>query len=213
MDSRAGYRLVIFDFDGTLADSFPWLAAELNAVAARWRFKPVAPGESERLRQQSAREILRHLGVPAWKLPLVAADLRRRMTADIDAIRRFDGVDAMLGRLQGAGIELGIATSNSAENVRRVLGPACLRCIRRLDTGASIHGKGVRLLRMQRAAGVAPEQVLYIGDELRDIEAARKAGVGAGAVGWGYNRPEALQRARPDLFFDNIHDIATRLTP
>ncbi|WP_058556818.1 HAD hydrolase-like protein [Thiohalocapsa sp. ML1] len=213
MDSRAGYRLVIFDFDGTLADSFPWLAAELNAVAARWRFKPVAPGESERLRQQSAREILRHLCVPAWKLPLVAADLRRRMTADIDAIRRFDGVDAMLGRLQGAGIELGIATSNSAENVRRVLGPACLRCIRRLETGASIHGKGVRLLRMQRAAGVAPEQVLYIGDELRDIEAARKAGVGAGAVGWGYNRPEALQRARPDLFFDNIHDIATRLTP
>jgi phosphoglycolate phosphatase len=213
LDSRAGYRLVIFDFDGTLADSFPWLAAELNAVAARWRFKPVAPGESERLRQQSAREILRHLGVPAWKLPLVAADLSRRMTADIDAIRRFDGVDAMLGRLQGAGIELGIATSNSAENVRRVLGPACLRCIRRLETGASIHGKGVRLLRMQRAAGVAPEQVLYIGDELRDIEAARKAGVGAGAVGWGYNRPEALQRARPDLFFDNIHDIATRLTP
>ena len=204
-------RLVIFDFDGTLADSFPWFAAVLNDVAARWRFRPVAPGETEHLRQQSAREILRHLGVPGWKLPLVAADLRRRMGADIAQIRPFPGVETLLPRLHAAGLPLAIATSNSADNVRRVLGADCLRCIGRIEAGASIHGKAARLRRLLRGAAVAPTDALYIGDELRDIDAARAAGVPIGVVGWGYNRPEALRRARPDLCFASVEDIARAL--
>jgi len=208
---RSGYRLVIFDFDGTLADSFPWFAAVLNEMAARWRFRPVAAGEEERLRGMSAREIMAHLRVSGWKMPLVAADLRRRMRAEIHCIRRFGGVDRMLAQLHGAGIVLGLASSNSADNVRRVLGAGNLRLIRYLETGAAIHGKAARLRRVLRRSGVPGTQAVYIGDEIRDIEAARAAGIAAGCVGWGYNRLDPLRAAGPDLVFDRIDDIAPRL--
>jgi phosphoglycolate phosphatase len=209
---RADCRLVIFDFDGTLADSFPWFVAVLDQVAARWRFSSVAPGEEELLRAMSARAILRHLRMPGWKTPLVAADLRRRMRADIDQIRRFDGVDAMLARLHHSGLELAVATSNSADNVRRVLGADNLRLIRHLETGAAIHGKAPRLRRLLRRAGVAAPRALYVGDEIRDIEAARAAGIPVAAVAWGYNRPEALRAARPDLVFERLEDVARCLS-
>jgi phosphoglycolate phosphatase len=208
---RPRYRLVVFDFDGTLADSFPWLAGVLNEVAARWRFNAVAAGEEELLRRRSAREILQHLAVPAWKAPLVAADLRRRMQADIAQIRPFAGVDATLARLHEAGIILGIATSNSADNVRRVLGADSMQRIAHLQTGAAIHGKAVRLRRMLRTAGVAAADAIYIGDEIRDIEAARHAGITAGVVAWGYNRAEALRGAAPDLVFQRLEEIVARL--
>jgi phosphoglycolate phosphatase len=210
---RIGCRLVIFDFDGTLADSFPWFAAVLNDVARRWRFRQVAPGDTEQLRQVGAREILRHLRVPGWKAPLVAGDLRRRMAADIHHIRPFDGVADLLSGLHGAGLQLGIATSNSAANVRRVLGAGTLRHVAHLETGASIHGKGARLRRMLRRTGVPAARAVYIGDEIRDIEAARAAGVTAAAVAWGYNRPEALRRAAPDLLFERMDEIGRALRP
>jgi phosphoglycolate phosphatase len=161
----------------------------------------------------SAAEILKHLQVPGWKAPLVAADLRRRMAADIHRIRRFDGVDAMLARLHRAGLALGVATSNSADNVRRVLGASNMHLIRHLETGAAIHGKAARLRRLLRRAGVRAAQALYIGDEIRDIEAARAAGVTAAAVAWGYNRPEALRRAAPDLLFERMDEIGRALRP
>lgn len=211
--AAARWRLVIFDFDGTLADSFPWFAGVLSAVAARWRIRPVGPEEIELLRQAGHREILRHLQVPGWKAPLVARDLRRRMTADIHHIRPFADVDALLRALHGAGIELAIATSNSADNVRAVLGPQALRRFRHLETGVAIHGKGARLRRLLRRTGVPAAAAVYIGDELRDIEAARAAGVTAAAVTWGYNRAEALRRAGPDLVFERIEDIQARLFP
>ena len=210
---RLDYRLVIFDFDGTLADSFPWFVGALNQAATRWRFRPVAVGEEERLRRMGAGEILRHLRVPRWKAPLVAADLRRRMGAEIQQIQRFDGVEPMLARLHAAGMTLGLATSNSAENVRRVLGTGNLRLLRYLETGAAIHGKAARLGRMLRRTDTPGARALYIGDEIRDIDAARAAGMAVGCVTWGYNRADALRAARPDLVFERMGDIAACLAP
>jgi len=72
------YKLVIFDFDGTLVDSFPWFVQVLNDVADRYRFRRVDPHQAEALRGQSAREMIRYLGIPAWKMPLIARHMRKR---------------------------------------------------------------------------------------------------------------------------------------
>lgn len=210
--ARAPYRLVIFDFDGTLADSFPWFLSELDALAVCWRFRPVAAGEEPLLRSMSAREILRHLRVASWKLPLVARDLRRRMAADIEQIRPFAGVDELLRGLRGAGVRLGLATSNSLDNVRAVLGDETVALFELVETGASVHGKAARLRRMLRDAGLPPAQVVYVGDEIRDLEAARAAGVAFGAVAWGYNSAEALRRIGPELVFEDVAGMGARLT-
>jgi phosphoglycolate phosphatase len=204
-------RLFIFDFDGTLADSYPWFAAELSVLARRWRFRSVSDEEHEPLRLLSASAIMDHLGVPAWKRPMLAADMRWRMSRDIASIGLFDGVGSMLHALATAGLRIGIVSSNAQRNVDAVLGADLRALIDHCSCGAAISSKHGRLRRLQRRAGLAASEVIYIGDEIRDIVAARRAGIAAGAVTWGYNRAAALRRYGPDLVFDEVAEIAARL--
>ena len=73
------YPLVIFDFDGTLADSFPFFLQAQQGLAQRHGFTAVAEDRVEALRHLGPREIMRELAVPAWKLPVVVADFIRAM--------------------------------------------------------------------------------------------------------------------------------------
>lgn len=204
-------RLVLFDLDGTLADTFPWFSEAINGAARRYGFRQVAPGERETLRGLSAREVMRSLAIPAWKVPLVAAHLRRRMTREIDAIHLFPGVDAILAELHESGTALGLVSSNSAANVHQLLGAANSSLLRFLECGAAIHGKPARLARLLCRAGMAAAEAVYVGDEIRDILAARTLGMRAGAVTWGYNSPEALRAQAPDFLFEHIDDIPRAL--
>jgi phosphoglycolate phosphatase len=134
-------RFVILDFDGTLADSLPWFVSVLDDVGRRWRIKTVEESEHATLRQLKATEIFRRLEVPGWKLPLIAADIRRRMARDIDLIALFDGVGEQLLRLHGAGVGLGMVSSNSAANIRRVLGPRLWGLISYWECGVGVSAK------------------------------------------------------------------------
>ncbi len=211
--ARSDYRLVVFDFDGTLADSFDWFVQALNGIAPRYRFRPIAPAERDRLRDLPAHMVLRQLGVTWWKLPAVAHALRRRMADDVDGIRLFAGVAPLLRELADAGLALGIVSSNAERTVCRLLGPENLRPVRYLECGAALHGKQARLRQVLRAARAAPAQAIYIGDEIRDIEAARGVGMAAGAVLWGYNSAQALRAHGPDHVFASMDQIARALSP
>jgi phosphoglycolate phosphatase len=201
-------ELIVLDFDGTLADSFPWFISVLNDVARRWRFREVDPAEHATLRRLGALEVFASLGVPGWKVPLIAHDLRRRMGREIHQIRPFAGVDALLSSLQTAGLRLALATSNSLGNVRTVLGAANLARFERLECGIAITAKPGRLKRVLRCCRVGADRAIYIGDEIRDIAAARAAGMAAGAVGWGYNALDVLRAAAPDRLFPTLTDLA-----
>jgi phosphoglycolate phosphatase len=207
------YKLAIFDFDGTLADSFDWFMGVVNQVADRHRFRRIEPHEVETLRGYEARRLIQHLQVPMWKMPMVARDMRTRMAAEIGSIALFPGVDAMLERLAGRGVALAVVTSNSAENVRRVLGPRNAALIRHLECGAAILGKGPKLRRVLRAAGVAPAEAICIADEIRDLHAARAEGIPFGAVTWGFTHGAALRALEPDAVFERVEEIADGVAP
>jgi phosphoglycolate phosphatase len=81
------YQLIIFDFDGTLADSFAWLAGTINQVADKYKFKRVPADEVESLRGRPAAAIIKQLGVPFWKVPFIANHLRALMARDIHLIK------------------------------------------------------------------------------------------------------------------------------
>ena len=119
--SPDGYRLVIFDFDGTLADTYDWFASVINGVADRYNFRRVELHEVETVRRMSARAAIKHVGIPFWKLPFISRHMRELATRDIDAVRLFPGVEAMLIELDRRGIILAGVSSNSEDNVRRAL--------------------------------------------------------------------------------------------
>jgi phosphoglycolate phosphatase len=205
------YALAIFDLDGTLVDSFPWFLTHLNGIADRFGFRRVGADEIEPLRSSGAREILKRLEVPHWKLPLIARHVRRLKAADVGTIPLYKGVDTMLQALTERGVGVAMVSSDDERNVRHALGPENARRISHYDCGASLFGKAARFKRVLRAAGIPAAETIAIGDELRDLEAARNAGIAFGAVSWGYASAEALKAAAPDELFLAMEDISRRL--
>lgn len=200
------YSLAIFDLDGTLADSFPWFLRTINDVADRFGFRRVADEDIEGLRHASSREILSRLEVPLWKLPAIARHARRLKAEAASEIPLFAGVEAMLRTLAESGVQLALVTSDSEANAREKLGSAAA-LFSHFDCAASLFGKAAKFRRVIRRAGVDSAQVIAIGDEVRDIEAARAVGIACGAVCWGYAAPAALRAHGPDHVFERMDEI------
>jgi len=207
------YRLAIFDFDGTLADTVTWFAGVVNHVAERYSFKRVEERDHQTLRGYAPRKLLAVLGVPLWKVPLIAYHLRVLLARDIDQISLFEGVDRLLQTLRRKGVTLAVVSSNSYENVCRVLGPENVALIETFACGVSIFGKAAKLRGVLGKCGVPHGETIYIGDEVRDVEAAHEAGVASGAVSWGYNTVEALRAYAPDEVFTSVNDILDAIIP
>lgn len=206
------YRLAIFDFDGTLADPFPWFVGAINECADRFGFRRVEAHEVETLRGYESRRVMAHLQAPPWKLPFIARHMRARMGADIGGIALFPGVVRLLDELAAARIRIAIVTSNAEQNVRRVLGPRNAALVHHFECGASILGKQPRLRKVLRASGIPAAQALSIGDEIRDLHASRAAGIPFAAVGWGFTTLEALRAQAPDAVFQTVDELIAALT-
>jgi phosphoglycolate phosphatase len=204
------YSLAIFDLDGTLVDSFPWFLRTINDVADRFGFRRVADEDVEGLRHASTREILSRLEVPVWKLPAIARYARRLKGEAAAEISLFPGAEAMLRTLAGNGVQLALVTSDSEANARQKLG-AIAALFSHFDCAASVFGKPAKFRRVIRRSGIPLQKVISIGDEVRDIAAARTVGVACGAVSWGYAAPAALQALAPDYMFAQMGEIADAL--
>jgi phosphoglycolate phosphatase len=205
------YKLVIFDFDGTLADSLPWIMGVINEIADKYKFKRIDKSEIETLRSYDANKLLKLHRVPFWKIPMIANHARALMTKDIHHISLFEGIDGLLLRLSGNGVTLAIVTTNSCENVRKILGPENAALIDNYECGVSIFGKSAKLKRILKKNGVLNSETIYIGDEIRDYEASRNVNIPFGAVSWGYARIETLKPYLPREIFTSIEEIVENI--
>ncbi|MFC4727226.1 HAD hydrolase-like protein [Coralloluteibacterium thermophilus] len=203
------YRLVAFDFDGTLANSFPLVLDLLDVVALEYGFMPIEHDDLERLRGMEPRALMRHLGVPMWKAPQIMARMHRLMAERIHEVRLFEGVAEALHALHARGVALAIVTSNAPDNVRSVLGDPLWSLFAHAECGSSLFGKHRRLRGLLRRAGVEPTDAIYVGDELRDVEAARAVRLPFAAVAWGYADTRTLEAASPEHLLREPAEIAT----
>ena len=202
------YRLVIFDFDGTLADSLPWLRAVFGELAREFGFRAPEAGDVERLRRAPPRDAMALLRVSRWKVPFITARVRRRMADELASVRPFQGVEDVLRRLDEAGVVLAVVSSNSRRNVERVLGERAAARIGHWSCGSSLLGKAAHLRRVLARSGVPAPEAICVGDEIRDARAACQAGIAFGAVGWGYHALDALVAEGPAEVFDRVEELA-----
>ncbi len=200
-----GQRLIIFDFDGTLADSIGWMAGVFNEVARAHGFRTLGVAEMAMLRGKSNREIVKYLGVPAWRMPFIAMHMRRLAAEAAPRLKLFEGTGELLRALKARGLTMAIVSSNGEDTIRRVLGPELAGLVSHYGCGASVFGKAAKFRAVMRRARAAGPETLCVGDEQRDIEAAHAVGAKAGAVTWGYAAREALTEA--DHLFDTPGEI------
>lgn len=207
-ETSVAYRLAIFDFDGTLADSYPWFTSVLDHMAARHNFRAIDAAERESLRGASARVIMKTMGVSTWKLARIAKDFRAMKKDASSGIPLFPGIPEMLRELHGRGVVLALVSSDTEASVRIGLGPELSALFVHFDCGASLFGKARKFRKVLRKLSVTRTQTICIGDEDRDARAAVKAGIDFGAVTWGYSTPESLIAHNPKLTFARVEDIA-----
>jgi phosphoglycolate phosphatase len=205
------YRLVLFDFDGTLANSMPVFLNLFDQVAGRYKLKPLDRDSLESLRGHDARTLMRMYGVPMWKFPFIARHGRKLMAENASHITRFDGIDQLLVALAEHGFRLGILTSNSPITVRSVLGPQLTDLMEFFECGVNFLGKAGKLRNLIRASGLSPADAIYIGDQVDDIRAAQSIRMAAGAVSWGYGSFDAMLALSPSEAFSHVDDILPAL--
>jgi len=211
MINNAG-KWVIFDFDGTLADTISAGIVLINSFAKKYNFKEVTPEDLPVLRTKTSREILQAVGLSVWKVPFLARDVRNKFLEQIAHQKLFPGMLETLGEIKTNGYHLAILTTNSEENVKLFLGTNQLESFDFIYSEKSLFGKGKVLKNLLIKYAINSDDVIYVGDETRDIEAAHTASVKSIAVTWGVNSADILAKQNPDFLANNPGDIKNWLS-
>lgn len=183
----------------------------MNELAGEFGFRRIEQCDQEMVRGFNSAQVMTFLGVPKWKLPRIVSRMRARAAEDHGAIRLYPGVDRMLLDLSEAGVSVAVVSSNSEENIRRILGEENAARVRHFGCGASLFGKASKLRTTVKRCGVETKKAIYIGDEIRDATAARAVGMDFAGVSWGCTSVEALRREKPALMFNRMEEIAVAM--
>jgi phosphoglycolate phosphatase len=199
-------RAVIFDFDGTIADSFDYVFAFLLGEARKSRTYTSA--ERQQMRTMSMPRLAVHLGVPAWRLVFTYFRGRRYLRTHMETVHAFDGMVEVIRQLHADGWSLFVASANSSRNVRNMLRQyGVLDYFTAALGGSSFMGKASFIRHMLRRYRLRKSNTWYVGDEKGDVVAAAAAGVPCIAVSWGFADPADLQYLAPAGFAEKPADI------
>ena len=200
-------KILIFDFDGTIADTFQSMVEISNHLAGEFNFKKIEAHEVADYKDKTSQEMLKLLRVPTLKVPRIALRAKKELNKRIATIKLVPGLKKILTEIHAHGYKMGILSSNSIENVSRFLQSHDLNFFDFVLTSSRFWGKNHGLKKLILQKGYAPRDILYIGDETRDIEAARKSGIKVAAVTWGYNSSEVLKSFQPDYVLHSPQEL------
>ncbi|CAN5916958.1 HAD family hydrolase [soil metagenome] len=200
-------RYILFDFDGTLVDSRQVFLAVFNQLAEKYGYRNLRQEDLAALRCLSIADRCRFLKFPLYRIPFViyqAYHLYRKQMKDLVL---FDGIRELLAGLKSRGYQLGIISSNAENNIREFLLHQEIDTIEEIACSGDIFGKGKMIRRFLKAKGLENSEVIYVGDELRDILACQKNGVKVVWVGWGFDGEELIKEAAPDFIVRSPEEI------
>jgi phosphoglycolate phosphatase len=189
-------RTLIFDFDGTIADSFE-LAYEI--ASGLTDTSHIDEAELERLRHMSLRKVIAELKVPVYRLPKLVLRGRQLMHERIHEVHPFPGIPEVLQQLHAdPENHMLVISSNSEQNVRTFLRANNLEpYFDGVYGGAGLFNKATALKRVIRRNRIDTSTCFYIGDEVRDVIAATKVQIEPVSVTWGYQAADALVKQHP----------------
>lgn len=187
---------IIFDFDGTIADSYDQVLQFLVKKSGR----VLSEEQKEQMRGLSMKELAQAAGTPTWRLPLIFLQGRSALKKHMHQTPIFDGMPAVIANLHQENYQLFIMSSNSRHNISRFLTEHGLGgYFHRIYGNAGWFSKAASLKKVMQQNGLEPEKTVYVGDEVRDVVAAHGAGMPCIAVNWGFASEAQLLQHSPTV--------------
>ncbi|WP_088189178.1 HAD-IA family hydrolase [Desulfosporosinus sp. FKA] len=198
-------KLLMFDFDGTLVDSQNISVNIYNQLADKYHVRKIKSFDS--IKRLPLHERFRTLNFPIYKLPLFAADFAKQYKHSLESIALVTGMREILIELKKKGYELAIVSSNSESNIRDFLGKKQLNVFETIINSHNILGKDKVIKKLLISKKLEPSEVIYIGDEIRDVSSCKKLDIKIIWANWGYDLLEMLQGEQPDYIAYFPEDI------
>lgn len=198
---------LLFDFDGTIADSIHLGLKIANSLAPQFGIKELSEEDFAIVRTMSIPKALKQLKIPFHKLPkaipLALAEYRHL----IHELEPFPGIPQMLDQLAGLGCRMALLSSNSRENVLHFLDHHNLHYFEWIEGTSGILKKHGSIKKQMKKHGLKKENLIYVGDEVRDVIAAHKCGLKIVSVSWGFHTTDLLAGKNPDYLVDKPSQI------
>jgi phosphoglycolate phosphatase len=207
-------KTIIFDFDGTIADSILTNAEILvifNKIANENNFRNITLKEIEKLRDVGLYESIKLLKIPFYKIPFIAKRVRAIVKADETVSKPINEMPKTLKKLKKQNFTLGIMTSNKKESVVRFLKKNDLEVFDFIYSGSNLFGKDKVLKNLFKKQKIDLKRSIYVGDEIRDIQAAKKIDLAIISVAWGYNSKKGLLKHKPDYLVEKPSELEKAL--
>lgn len=195
-------KIFCFDFDGTIADTLPIIVRKTNHLLKKSGEEEISDDFLRKLREEGIEEIFLEMKIPLYKLFFLYLRIRKEINHDISKLTVKEEVRETIKKIKDEGNTVGILTSNSKENVEAFLEKNNLNFFDFINT-SGVLGKEREIKKLKRKGGI----FIYIGDEVRDIRAGKKAKVKTVAVLWGLSSKKALLRERPDFLIERPKDL------
>lgn len=203
-------KYVVFDFDGTIVDSRNQFIKAFNDVAEKYGVRELQVHELDYFSAMSTKvsfaERYKMFGVPLYRLPLMiikapraAKEIREILSKGISVLKEFEGMREVFSELRKSGYKLAIISTNSASNIEEFLRRNKIDVFEKVYSSKGLFGKHYTIKRFLQRMKIEKEDMVYIGDELRDIVACKKTGVEVISVTWGYNSVDTLKEENPGL--------------
>ncbi|RYD02009.1 hypothetical protein N752_26515 [Desulforamulus aquiferis] len=200
-------KYIIFDFDGTLVDSKEVFISVYNQLANKYKFKLLKTEDIEPLRRLSIPERCKYLNFPLYRLPFFALEIYKLYEASDKELIMIEGINNLLSKLAASGYKIAIISSNAEKNIRAFLDKKQITEVSDILCSNNIFGKDKIINKFLSAKGLKPSEAIYVGDELRDIVASKKAKVKIIWVDWGYDIIEMANKEGPDYMANSPEDI------
>ncbi|MEI6266477.1 MAG: HAD-IA family hydrolase [bacterium] len=190
-------KTVIFDFDGTLADTFVFALEIANKYAAKYHLGQFTPDDLEKMKKLSLAEIVKKYKISWFNLIRMVLTSRREITARLEEINTFPGLPEMMKRLHEEGYQIAVVSTNSKKNIDYFVNKYFPDDVSIIHTSLNPFNKDMILRKLLTKFDIQLKDALYVGDEIRDIDAAKGAGIKVISVDWGYNSKTYLKEKNP----------------
>ncbi len=203
--------LVFFDFDGTIADSLLIAEEVIAEIGGDYGLLHIDKAQLIAWKSKRIPELLAATGIRWSQLPEIMINARKSFQQKREAVPLFEGMKETLEALHQYGVELQMLTSNSAANVRYILEKYQINVFSEIHSPGLLFGKSAVIQKVMRKRDLPASAICMVGDEIRDIEAAKKAGVTSVAVSWGFNHPDLLALSEPDFLLHSPQALKAQL--